>query len=85
MTAEVAAPPRCPLSRSFSYATGQYSVSLDYAGLTALMDATFDAWDAAEADGITLETGNLFESLINRIAELRQWTGWDGVPMEYRK
>lgn len=44
-----APPPRCPYSRHYSKVTGQYSIRLDYAGLTQLMDHVFDVWDIVEA------------------------------------
>ena len=76
-------PPRCPFSRSLSYSTWQYSVHLDYAGLTDLMDEVFDLWERVEAEGTTEVIDDRFEALTNHIMGLREWTGWDGVPGEY--
>jgi hypothetical protein len=57
----------------------------DYAGLTALMDMVFEVWEAVEATGTTSEIGDLFECVIGRIASMREWTGWDGVPGKYTR
>jgi hypothetical protein len=76
-------PPRCPYSRMLSYITWQYSISLDYDGLTALMDEVFAVWDSLKLDATNEEIGNGFERLVGHVAELRQWTGWAGVPGIY--
>jgi hypothetical protein len=62
-----------------SYATWEYSIELDYAALTVILDAVLDVWDRLEDD----EAGEMFEALVEHIAELRRWTGWAGVPGEY--
>jgi hypothetical protein len=69
-------PPGCPFPRSLSYITGEYSIKLDYAGLTGLMDEVTDLWDRVEAEGTTEVIGDGFGDLLANIARLRDWTGW---------
>lgn len=80
MSTETARPAKCPPSQSFSYVTGQYSIKLDYAGLTELLDEAYDLWDRVEAEGTTTVIGDGFEALCAHIADLREFTGWGGVP-----
>lgn len=77
------APPKCPYDRRLSYLTMEYSIMVDYAALTALMDGVFSAWDTVEDKGCTEEMGNAFEALINQISAMQAWTGWGGIPEKY--
>lgn len=76
-------PARCPYPRSRSKLTCEWSISLDYAGLTELMDHVFDLWDMLNLDATDERIGDGFEGLVTHISELRQWTGWAGVPGIY--
>ena len=64
-------PPKCPLSQSFSYVTGQYSIKLDYAGLTELLD---EAYDLAS---LQINRGNYREMI-------KQMTTYESVPLVER-
>lgn len=58
----------------------------NYAGLTTLMDMIFETWEHLENTGaIDSQAADLFECVIGRIAALREWTGWDGVPGKYTR
>ena len=70
-----AAPPR-----HLSNLTCEWSVELDYAGLTALMDEVFALWDMLNLDAADEKIGDGFEALVEHIGRLREWTGWGGVP-----
>jgi hypothetical protein len=78
-----AKPGKCPYPRSLSYATWEYSIQLDYAGLTKLMDHVFEVWDLLNLDAKDQKIGDAFEGLIEHVAELREWTGWGGVAGTY--
>ena len=75
--------PRCPYPRSFSKITCQYSVHLDYATFTELIDGLIDLWDRVEANGATDGIGDGFEALLDMIKAMQDWTGWGGVPFKY--
>ena len=76
--------PKCPFPRSLCYVTGEYSIRLDYAGLTRLMEEVFALWDSLESSGVMdNKAGGMFEALLEHIGGLREWTGWDGVPGEF--
>jgi len=60
----------------------------NYAALNALMDMIFETWEHLENENaatIDSEAADLFECIIGRIASLREWTGWDGVPGKYTR
>lgn len=78
-----AKPGKCPYSRSLSYATMEYSIQLDYAGFTELLDMAYSVWDSLELDARNEKIGDGFEALVERISGLREWTGWAGVPGKY--
>ncbi len=67
-----AAPPR-----SLSYLTGEYSIQLDYAGLTSLMDEVFALWDSLKLDATDEKIGEAFGALVEHVAYLRSFTGWE--------
>ena len=76
----------CLLGRpscSRSKLTSEYSIELNYDGLTALMDRVFAVWDSLKLDATDEEIGNGFEALVGHVAYLREWTGWGGVPGIY--
>jgi hypothetical protein len=77
--AEPAARPR----RHLSYLTCEWSVELDYAALTDLMDHVFDLWDMLNLDATDEKIGDGFSALVEHIARLRDFTGWGGVPGKY--
>ena len=70
-------------STHLSKVTGEYSIQLDYAGLTCLMDQVFEVWDSLKLDARDEAIGNGFERLVNTVAALRNWTGWGGIPEKY--
>jgi hypothetical protein len=73
---EAARPPR-----HLSYITGEYSIRLGYAELTIIMDAIYDVWDSLETSGtMDNKAGDMVEALLERVAGLRNQTGWAGVP-----
>jgi hypothetical protein len=81
VTAE--APPRCPYSRHFSYATEQYSIQVGFDELTEIMDKVFEVWDSLKLDATNERIGDGFNELVEHIAGLREWTGWGGIPWKY--
>lgn len=70
--------------RSLSYLTMEWSVELDHAALTIIMDAVLDVWDHTErTNGPDEATAVKIEALVEHIARLRDWTGWGGVPEKF--
>jgi hypothetical protein len=78
------APLPCPFGRHLSYATWEYSIQIGYADLTGILDQIEALWDHLEDTG-TMDNpaGDMLEGLLDHIREMREWTGWGGVPGEF--
>jgi len=78
-------PPKCPYSRTLSYATWEYSIHLGWAEMCDLMDKVDDLWQAVEDEWKppSDKIGEMFGALMEHLDGLREWTGWGGVPGEY--
>lgn len=83
MTAE--APARCPYSRSLSYVTMEYSLTISHGHLTKILDMIDHLWQRVEDEWKppSESIGDEFGELMAHIDSLRQWTGWGGVSHEY--
>lgn len=75
----------CKYPRHLSYVTWEYSIRVGYADLTELMDEVCDLWDRVEAEGTTTVIGDGFEALLDHVKEMREYTGWDGVPGKFTR
>ena len=47
------------------------------------MDKVFEVWDSLKLDAANERIGDGFNSLVEHIAALREWTGWGGIPGKY--